>query len=254
MPTQSRFLFYTIVTDKREKQLYRQIGGLMIESLLASGASDVMLFKNWSGRISTALTVEEHFVPDRFDNVQEICRLKYMAGEYIDGAKYHTVCYLDADTLVLRSLASWLNGSWDVLYASEAHMRMHSKYHSGYLSDDQMKSAKLRLGVNAGFFAVKGHCYNTLMTRWRKIDESQPFRLKLTAAGDQPAWNRLVCDLGEGAAPLPHGAVAYPTMGQPYPWTADWDTRLVHFAGSPAAKKLASMRDLWTEITKTGVM
>ncbi len=185
---------------------------MLILSLLRTGFSgEIIAFRNsetpWFGiprpRIKE-IFIETSEIQDLADYAT---RFKARARSHVDSDRYANIMFIDCDCLALRNLDHLFEGGNTVIhYSSEPGHAIGNPQFNAYLSESEMQLQ--RDGANSGIWMIKAAEFADIMSRWQQIDGQTPERAR--TCWDQPAWNRLLLELGDKARPIADGEIRYP--------------------------------------------
>jgi hypothetical protein len=195
-----RHLLYTVAIDPPGHQAHAQLAKLLASSLLRTWfTGDIFIFRNTPtplfpvgrpGLVEVELNTDDYH---SYRDEQEAWRYKFRVREYLDVKGYDKVVFMDADCLALRNIDHLLEGDWDIAYQPEgADRKLTMEQFNCFLTDDEMRTLKGRLGVNSGTLAVKAEHFHTVMEAWEAIDLGPTNRRR--NCSDQASWNRLLLD------------------------------------------------------------
>jgi hypothetical protein len=199
-PTLDRLphLAYTIAFDAPNSETYRFLGKMLASSLVRTYfTGDIVVFRNSPAPL---FLVERKGLHEVFLDTPQVggqsgaeaawC-WKYKVARLIEHPEqYDKILFLDCDCLALRNLDELLEGDWDIRYQPERGTRMEGRKYNAFLTEEELKRAAQREGVNSGTLAVRGCYFHEVMRRWQEIDEGETQRD--SGFRDQASWNALL--------------------------------------------------------------
>lgn len=241
-------LVYTIAVDAPGSVVYTTMARMLVSSLLTTG---------FDGTIVVLAGTAAPFTPHPVPNVVALrlpdaradktaCDWKFRARGLIDAARYRKVLYLDCDCLAIEDVRPLLDGDWDVGVAPEYGAPVTLTYFNAFLTDDELHD-RTEWGLNAGTFAIRGPVFAELTAAWERVMAERPQRPPWRSGSDQPAWNRVILDTARSVHAFDEGMVRLPFVARRPPPAAT-RSRIVHFAGVPAAAQLQAMCETYFDV------
>lgn len=190
--------------------------------------------------------------------VPEALRWKMRAREVIDASVFDKVLFADCDILALQNPDKFLEGEWDVLGVQEMNKVAAGGHFASYFTDEELAGRSLP-ALNSGTFAVRGSLFHRLMEEWEKIMDTPPVRPLWREGADQPAWNRLLADVGDGVRHVREkdgpaqvalcraGAVRFPFL-EKFDIAAQARAVFLHYASGKGMSRAETMADTYFQI------